>query len=201
MGDVQTKLRMTMSVFNNARRVCSDDCAREARDAQNDSIHGYTTFQSLPVDCDGKHARFPKFAHDHINLRGRTGYGVAEGCVVDEFSKLRNNPAQLTRDRCRVQLFGRIFAGCPNLKPGVADPERELSVLQGVGSDTLEGVKYACKKTIMEQTTHNFMPMLACVKEVQKPENIVEPWVRGGQDTRAQALQQAVSGCQAPPRR
>ena len=174
----------------NSRRVCSDDCAKEAKDNQNEGIYNYEIYQYLPIECDGTNARFPTFAHDHVNLRGRVGYGVAEGCIVDNFSALRNDPSQLTRDRCRTQLFTRIFQGCPNLKPGVADPDMEMPILQGTGSSTLEGVKYACKKTIMEQATNKFMPMLDCVKEVQKPEHVVEQWTRGGDDTRSYVKRQ-----------
>jgi len=192
---------MNNSVFLNSRRICSDDCAKEAKDVQNDGIYGYEMYQYLPVDCDGKNARFPGFAYDHVNLWGRVGYGQAEGCIVDNFSALRNDPAQLTRDRCRVQLFSRIFQGCPNLKPGVADPDAEMPILQGSGSDTFEGVQYPCKKTLMELTTNPFMPMLDCVKEVQKPDHVVESWVRGGDDTRSFVKRQEyLQSCGYPSR-
>lgn len=181
---------MSDSVFLNSRRVCSDSCANEAKDLQNDNIYGYTMYQDLYVGCDGAHARFPQFAYDHVNLTGRTGYGVAEGCVVDNYSSLRNDPSQLTRDRCRIQLFSRIFQGCPNLKPGVVDPDQEMPILQGTGSSTLDGTVYPCKKTITELETKHFEPLVDCVKEVQKPEHIVEPWVRGGDDTRSYVRRQ-----------
>lgn len=173
------------SVFMNSRRLCSDDCAKESKDLQNEGIEKWQLYQHLPIECDGVNARFPTFAYDHVNLRGRTGYGQAEGCIVDNFSALRNDPAQLTRDRCRVQLFSRIFQGCPNLKPGIPNPEQEMPLIQGTGSSTLEGVAYPCKKAIMELTTNPFMPMLECVQEVQKSEHVVEPWIRGGDDTRS----------------
>lgn len=173
------------SVFLNSRRLCTDDCAKEAKDIQNDSIANYELYQHLPVKCDGESARFPEFAYNHINLRGRTGYGVSDGCLIDHFSALRNDPAQLTRDRCRTQLFARMFQGCPNLKPGVSDPDKEMPILQGTGSQTLEGVQYRCKKTLMELQTNQLPPLIECIKEVQKEEHVVEPWVRGGEDTRS----------------
>lgn len=185
-----TKYRIVLhmnnaSVFLNSRRLCSDDCAKEAKDLQNDGIVNYELYQHLPVECDGVHARFPDFSYNHINLRGRAGFGLAEGCVVDNYSALRNDPSQLTRDRCRTQLFTRIFTGCPNLKPGVSDPDKEMPILQGTGSSTLDGVAFPCKKTIMEQQTNKFAPLIECVKEVQKSEHVVEPWIRGGEDTRS----------------
>jgi hypothetical protein len=37
----------------------------------------------------------------------------------------------------------------------------------------------------MEITTNKPMPILDCVKEVQQPDHVVEPWIRGGDDTRS----------------
>ena len=175
-----------MAVFMDSRRVCSDKCAKEAKDTQNDSLYGQSMFQYLPVDCDasGKVARFPEFAYNHVNLTGRIGYGVAEGCVIDADSSLRNDPAAMTRDRCRIQLFSRIFQGGPNLRCGVVDPDAEMPILQGDGSRDLAGVDYPCIKSIMEKATYHPTPMLDCIKPVQSIEHTVEPWVRGGSTTR-----------------
>jgi len=177
-------------LYMNSRRLCSDQCAMEARDTQNNAIVNYDLYQYLPAQCDGVHARFPTFSYDHVNLIGRAGYGVAEGCVVDNYSALRNDPAQMTRDKCKTQLFTRIFQGCPDLACGVGDPDNELNVLSGTNTNTFDGVKYPCKKTIMEQQTYNFDPLLNCVKEVQNPEHVVEKWTRGGTDTRNYMLRQ-----------
>lgn len=178
------------NVYLHSRRLCNDECAKEAKDQQNENIVDYELYQYLPVSCDGVHARFPSFAYDHVNLTGRIGYGIAEGCVIDNDSALRNDPARLTRDRCRTQLFSRIFQGAPNLACGVADPDKEMPILQGTGSSTWEGVKYPCKKTLMEQQTYKFIPMLDCVKKVQEPQHVVETWTRGGTDTRNYMLRQ-----------
>lgn len=172
------------SVFLDSRRVCTDDCAKEAKDKQNDDIVGYNLYAWHPVACEDPKARFPSFAYDHVNLRGRVGYGVADDCVVDRFSGLRTDPAVLTRDRCRTQLFTRIFKGCPNLKPGTRDAGDEQILQGGQSSGNLEGVTLSCKRAIMEETTQKLMPLLDCVKEVQNHEHIVEPWVRGGDATR-----------------
>jgi len=184
------------SVFLYSRRICSDSCANEARDTQNNGIVNYQLYNDLKVNCDGVHARFPEFAYDHVNLSGRTGFGLAEDCTVDNYSVLRNDPSQLTRDRCHIQLFSRIFQGCPNLKPGVADPDQEMPILQGTSSSTLEGSVYPCKKVITELQTKQFDPLVECAQEVQKPEHIVEPWIRGGDDTRSYVRrQELLSSC------
>lgn len=177
---------MSSSVFMDSRRLCSDKCATEAKDVQNTTKYDYEMYQYLPIECDksGQIARFPSFAYDHVNLTGRTGYGVAEGCVVDSYSALRNDPAQLTRDRCRIQLFTRIFQGGPNLRCGIVDPDAEMPILQGSGSRDVAGVQYPCSRTLMELETNHPMPMLDCIKSVQTPEHTVEPWIRGGDATR-----------------
>jgi hypothetical protein len=172
------------SVFLDSRRVCSDDCAKEARDNQNDSIYKYSMYQDLPIKCEAPDARFPSFSYDHVNLRGRVGYGVADDCLVDNYSSLRNDPAQLTRDRCHIQLFSRVFQGCPNLKPGVPDPDLEMPITQGTSSGTLEGISYPCKRAIMEMTTTHPTPLVDCMKDIQDPDHLVEPWIRGGDATR-----------------
>jgi hypothetical protein len=172
------------SVFLDSRRLCSDDCAKEAKDNQNDGMFGYRVYNYLPVPCEDPDARMPGFAYDHVNLRGRIGYGLADDCLVDRYSALRNDPAQMTRDRCHIQLFTRIFQGCPNLKPGVGNPDLELPITQGLSSTTLEGVQYPCKKTIMEQEYAHRVPLIDCMKDVQNPDNLVESWVRGGDPTR-----------------
>ena len=172
-------------VFMDSRRLCSDSCAKETKDMQNDGMYGYTMYQDLKVQCNNDDVRFPEFAYSHVNLHGRTGVGLADACAVDKYSALRNDPAQLTRDRCRIQLFSRIFQGCPNLRAGTVDPDVEMPILQGNGSDTYNGTVFACKKALTEQTTNKFPSLIECVKEVQKSEHIVEPWIRGGDDTRS----------------
>jgi hypothetical protein len=111
------------------------------------------------------------------------------------YSSLRNNQAALTRDRCPIQLTTRTFTGGPQLRGKPGDIDKELDVLSGsdtriintttVGSDGINNKQQACNKSIMEQTTNKFMPMLDCIKDIQHPENIVQSWTRGGEDTRS----------------
>lgn len=178
------------SIYLNSRRVCSDECARETKDLQNDGMFKYTMYQDLKVQCDDNKIRFPNCAWDHVNLTGRTGYGLSDACAVDNYSSLRNDQSQLTRDRCPIQLYTRIFQGCPNLRIGTADPDVEMPILQGTGPSTLEGTVYACKKTLTEKTTYNFPDLIGCVKEVQNPKHIIDPYTRGGIDTRSYVRRQ-----------
>ena len=171
------------SVFLDSRRLCSDSCANEAKDIQNEQIEKYELYYYLPVECDSAHARFPEFAYEHVNLTGRIGYGLSDSCTIDTYSELMSDPAQLTRDKCRIQLFTRIFTGCPNLRPGVGDPNAELDILSGSSSDDNSPFG-SCKREITEEQTYHPTPMLDCIKSVQDPKHVVEPWTRGGDNTR-----------------
>jgi len=186
------------SIFLNSTNtnICVDDCAKETKDLQNVEISNYELFQYLPVNCDGKDARYPTFSYDHVNLHGGVGYGVAEGCLVDTYSYLRNDPAQLTRDRCRIQLFQRVFQGCPDLKPVVVEADEETNILQGDNQNTYNGTIFPCKRQLTELQTKKLDPLLDCTKEVQDPVHVVEPWIRGGDDTRSYVKRQEfLKGC------
>lgn len=172
------------AIFLDSKNYSTDCCAKEAKDAQNEQMAHWRLYQYLPVPCETPKMRSPEFQYDHTNLRASIGYGVADGCVVDQYSSLRNDPKQLTRDRCKIQLFERVFQGCPNLKPTVADPGAELPLQQGTSTTSLEGVSLSCKKAIMEQPTYHNVPLVDCMKDIQDPVHLVESWTRGGDPTR-----------------
>ena len=172
-------------IFLGNKRICSDSCAKEARDHNNDQIFNYELYQNIPIECQSTSARFPTFAYDHVNLSGRAGYGVSDSCTIDTFSALRNDPSQLTRDRCRIQLFSRIFQGCPNLRPGIVDPDQEMPLVQGTSTtNNYEGVYYPAKRALTEYETKHPDPLLDCSMSVQDPKHIIEPWTWGGEPTR-----------------
>lgn len=172
------------NIFLDSKNYSTDCCAKEAKDAQNEQLENYFLYQYLPIQCKSPNMRSPEFQYDHPNLRARIGYGLADDCVIDQYSSLRNDPKQLTRDRCKIQLFERIFQGCPHLKPTVEDPGDELPLQQGLSTTTIEGVQLSCKKAIMEQPTYKFVPLVDCMKDIQDPKNVVEGWTRGGDPTR-----------------
>jgi len=184
--------------FLDSRRYRTDSCAKECKDTQNDAIFGWTSYQHLPVKCRDPQGSQIDFMYDHPNLHARVGVGLAENCVVDRYSALRNDPHQLTRDRCHIQLYERIFQGCPNLRPGEPNPALEGQLVQGTNNSLQEGISLPCKKSIMEQDTAHFIPLVPCMQGVQDPKHIVEPWVRGGDDTRSWVRRQEMLKMCAP---
>lgn len=176
---------MKQPLFQEHPSVRTDNCARMTKDSQNDRNFSFQVNNYLPVDCVSPHMRSPDVQYDHPNLRAKIGYGLTDDCLVDIYSGLRNAPEQLTRDRCRVQLFTRIFQGVPNLRPGMPNSDKEMPLLQGTPGSIGEGTSLPCKKTLAEVDYNRFVPLVDCLKnEVQKPDNIIPPWVNGGVMTR-----------------
>jgi len=183
--------------FLSSHRYGTDACARECKDAQNDDIHGWTMYQHFPVACEQPYGREPEFQYDHVNLRARVGVGNADACLVDAYSQLITAP---TRGRCRLQLFERIFQGCPNLRPGNPDPDVESPLVQGTSSKALEGGgQVPCGRDLFANPELHFTPLVPCMRDVQSVEHVVETgWVRGGSDTRSFVRRQELLKSCAP---
>lgn len=167
--------------FIEENNITLDKCWKVAKDNQNKFIEDYYLYpnQDNFTKCEAPKPRIPETYLNHINLIGRVGVGLTDECVVDEYSKLVNNPESMTYGRCPQQLFQRIFQAGPTLK-AMGDVENELELIQGNNANI-----YSCKKTIMEKQIYNFVPLVDCMKDIQNPDNIVPKWVNGGEDTRS----------------
>ncbi len=166
--------------YNMGTSVCSDTCWKNAKDSYNKQMENYNLFYNDTSEVEKPTGTFPEFALEHTNLRGRSGFGLTDDYLVDNYSALRNDPKSLTHDKCQTQIFERIFTACPLLKGSTGDIEKELDILSGNDTNM-----YKCKKNIMEKQLNNTYPLLDCLKEFQKPENIVPEWTNGGEDTRS----------------
>lgn len=170
------------SSFLASKNYSTDCCAKEARDAQNEQMANWRLYKDFLVDCEMPNMRSPEFQYDHVNLRASIGYGVAGGCEIDQDSKLRNNPSAMTSDKCKIQLFRRIFQGCPNLKPVITDHGEEQSLIEG--ASTTCDPDFIYKKQLMELNLSHITPLVDCMKDVQNVAHIVPNWTRGGDPTR-----------------
>ena len=171
---------MSTNIFDSSTSVCSDTCWKTAKEVHNKEISDYYLYETNFVKCTVPEVRMPEMSLDYPNLRGRPGYGLADDCLIDIYSSLLTNSRSMTRDKCPTQLTTRIFTGGPNLRSGTGDINNELDVLSG--SDTNP---YKCNKTIMEQQTYHFTPLIDCMQDIQDPDHIVPVGVRGGEDTRS----------------
>lgn len=171
-------------MYNKHCDLYNDTCWTEAKDVHNQQIDGYMHYNTNFVECKEPDTRIPSFYLNHVNLRGTPHPNVAnhpDSCLIDNESQLKTSHSKQTRDRCNIQLYQRMFQACPNLRPGVGDPNTELDILSGSDSTHFDNT---CKTNIMEQQTYKMIPMLECVAEVQNPEHVVPKWIRGGEDTR-----------------
>lgn len=172
------------NIYMKSCDIYNDTCWMEAKDHRNTQIDNYNHYNTNFVDCKNPNIRMPSFYLDHVNLTAAPHPNVAnhpDDCLIDNESGLKINRDKQTRDRCNIQLYHRMFQACPNLRPGVGDPSKELDVL--AGNDTTH-IDNKCTNNIMEKQTYQFIPMLDCVKSVQDPEHVVESWTRGGSATR-----------------
>lgn len=173
-------------MYNADANLSSDVCWKNAKDTNNNNIEKYALYFNDTARENKPYGSLPTFVLDHVNLRGRPGYGLSDDYLVDNYSTLRNNPDAMTRDRCPIQLHTRVFVGGPKLKgckqTKDTDIQNELDILSG--SDT-RNMGYKCNKSIMEENLNNMIPLLDCIKEVQNPNNIIPSWTRGGEDTRS----------------
>jgi hypothetical protein len=175
--------------FDKQNTICSDSCWEESKNYGNKKINEYQTYSTQLVDCEAPNIRIPEFMYDHVNLRGRPGYGLADACLIDNYSRLINNKEGLTRDRCKLQLFRRLFDAGPTMKGSLGDINSELDILTGSDSSfygsTGVNTSISCKKTIMEQQIKQPIPLVDCLKDIQNPEHIIPMWTNGGEDTRS----------------
>jgi hypothetical protein len=169
--------------FDKQNNLCSDSCWATYKNNGNDKINNYQTYETQLVECEAPNVRMPTFMYDHVNLRGRPGVGVSDPCLIDNSSELLHNRERSTRDRCKLQLFRRLFNAGPALRGQGGDINRELDILSG--SDSTLSNPISCKKQIMEQQTNQPIPLLDWIKDVQNPNNIVPVWTNGGEDTRS----------------
>ena len=94
------------------------------------------------------------------------------------------NDEMMTRDKCKIQLFSRIFTGVPQLKGCGGDISKELDILSGTDTSSSIGALGGCKKRLMELQIKHPIPLVDCMKDIQNPDNIVPIWINGGEDTR-----------------
>lgn len=164
-------------LYDKQANISTDACWNNAKDTHNNQMYHYVLYDKSNNEESLNSAN--NCMLDHPNLRGRLGYGLSDRNNIDKYSSLRNDPESYTTDKCPIQLYERIFAGGPRLK-GTTDISKELDILSGSSTNT-----YSCKKTIMEQSMNNMIPMLDIIKDIQDPDNIIPKWVNGGEDTRS----------------
>jgi hypothetical protein len=170
--------------YDKQNNFCSDSCWQQNKNIGNQKISDYQTYSTQYIPCEEPKVRLPEYIYDHVNLRGRPGYGLVEPCLVDEYNNLIGNKELLTRDKCKIQLFTRLFKDCPMLRGQNGDIDSELDIMTGANTSLFDNNSFNCKKTIMEQQINQPIPLIDCMKDIQNPNHIVPIWTNGGENSR-----------------
>jgi hypothetical protein len=166
-----------MRVFNYENRLTIDDCAVLQRDIQNQSMTDYQLYNSYYTnDCKCK--AMDEFLFEN-NMVIKDGYGFLNQCTVDADSDLRLNGVQ-TNEREKVQLCSRWHQGVPNLNKGGLIPNIDSRLKNADDTSDIRN----CDR-VTEHDFNRFIPLVGCLAPtIQNPKYIIEPWVRGGAQTR-----------------
>lgn len=180
-------------MYNTNVNISSDSCWKNAKDLKNNEIEEYLLYNNNTAQDKEPYGSLPQISYTDVNLRGRPGYGVADGYLIDVYSMLRNNPQSITKDRCHIQLIERNFQANPKLNGIKGDINKELDFLSG--SDTRNtplksnaekiNQQILCNKALMEENMSHHIPLVDSMKDIQDPEHIIPLWSRGGEDTRS----------------
>jgi len=147
------------------------------------NTNGQTRMNSqVDVGCSGS-MNPASTAAENVGLIPTAGYGMAGGgCTVDTNTELKWGIEGAHREKGPKQLWPRPFVTTPNLgggDPGEVDVETNL-----IQSASIRNRKET--NTISDKTIpHYFAPLIEDkAQEFKDPDNWVEPWIRGGDNTR-----------------
>ena len=132
--------------------------------------------------CGLEEARSVQVSQPGISFTGGYGWIAENGCLVNNDSKLRQEPSKVTNRRDINQITERLFLTTPNLKNGYHDVDVESAIRPG----NFTTDKRSCGPLSGVTIGNYFTPMIKKLKsEVQDtkhiiPEDSMQSWVRGG---------------------
>jgi hypothetical protein len=137
-------------------------------------------------ECGLKTARDIQVSQPCVNFNGGKGWIAEKGCLVDNDTKLRQEPSKLTNANNIHQIVERFSQTTPNYTKGFYDVNVESVIRPGdISSD-----QRPCNSLSGVSIGNYFTPMIPKLKtEVQDtnhiiPEDSMDVWVRGGLPTR-----------------
>lgn len=172
-------------ILNNQHSLASDECAREAKERQNDMYNDYMSFNYFNA-CDARD-RIRDFSVDN-HLVYMDGYGSVRDCTVVDDTKIRYG-WEWTNQRGNQQLPKRVFTAVPDLGRGAFNAEIETSVKQGEDTNTRKTCDNLSEASLLKYT---MTPLIDCLRgSIQDPNNLVPSWTWGGENTRDTINQKA----------
>ena len=162
-------------LFFELHRPTDDKCYATVEEDYNKSHFDYNVYNYF----NQPRKDLLDFSSDHVNLRFGDGVnGLPSADTVDVDSTLRNGKKWTPRGV--QQLAVRTYHAVPDLSGGsVRDTDAENKLV--LGDQTFDR-SMALSGVHIEQQYQPMMPILQ--SEVQDATHIVEPWTRGGDNTR-----------------
>ena len=127
-----------------------------------------------------------------VGLIPTSGFGMAGGgCTVDTNTELKWGIEGAHRQKGPKQLWQRPFATTPNLGGGDPDGvDTETTLIQSASIRNRKETNTISDKTI----PHYFAPLIEDkAAEYKDTDNWIEPWTRGGDNTRLKQMKRVSS--------
>ena len=173
--DYMSSSSNTYAQWDDLTRLSYDACARQLHDAQSLGPGQYSTGQPGHRTC-ATEAQYSTFMTEPAHYQKV----YRETCKVSEDSELRITP--LTKPKLKNQLFTRPYLGSFRGAGTNTGQHKDIESRLIVGDDTRGGVRRACD--VLSEVTIDRFECLPEYGNPQRVEHIVEPWVRGGSNTR-----------------
>jgi hypothetical protein len=166
-----------MRFTNFENKTSSDDCAQMTREHQNKSMNHFFLDNVRGCECTEALGNSPLYLENNMIIKD--GYGYTGVCGVDNDSDLRLKSMN-TNPRSRTNSCIRWDQGLPNLNKGGLIPNIDTNMKNGRDTSYIR----SCDR-LAEKDFERFVPLTGCLAStIQNPDYIVEPWIRGGSETR-----------------
>lgn len=170
---------ITNNPFNYSDRIGNDSCDLSQMNLQNMKAANYllTNFNSsCPMTNTVKCAT----SQPAINYKGSHQVGIG-GCNIEENSLL--SITDLTRDKCKINLFQRPFVTVPYLGKGKSNAVLESQLQQGELAMNKKSINPSSEVSYEKYNNTPLIPSLQAT--INNPANLIEGvadegWIRGG---------------------
>ena len=170
---------ITNKVFNFNDRIGSDQCGLSQNNIQNSAAANYL-LTNYNISCPMNKTVQCATSQPAINFSGTHQVGMG-GCNIDENSLL--HITNLTRDKCKINLFQRPYLTVPYLGRGTSNALLESQLQQGELANNRKSVNPSSEVSYQKYQETPMIPSLKAT--VTNPANLVEGvaqegWIRGG---------------------
>lgn len=170
---------ITNNPFNYNDRIGNDACDLSQNNIQNSKAANYL-LTNLNVSCPMNQTVQCATSQPAINYTGTFQVGMG-GCNIDDNSLL--HITDLTRNKCKINLFQRPFVTVPYLGRGKSNAVLESQLQQGELANNRKSINPSSEVSYQNYQSTPLIPSLQAT--INNPANLVEGvaqegWIRGG---------------------